>query len=193
MKETQSFQGSEAEVKQLKEIYQDYPEIPYISPDRNLKKWLADFSIGSESRVPVRSMTRTEEGLLPGDIIILWRISHGTFTTDYIMPKYFEYDYGINAAAALDELIEADYAYIESPYDSFDHVNASFLKNLLKLKEVKGYSKLKKDELADEVKAHYSNSELEEHFDIRGLHLTEKGRQALDNNQFVIDKHPKKM
>ena len=37
------------------------------------------------------------DDLLAGDIILLWRINFGTFTTETWFPKYFEYTYGIDA------------------------------------------------------------------------------------------------
>ena len=41
--------------------------------------------------VPRKNMEETSEGLLPGDIILLWRIQFGTFTTETSFSKYFEY------------------------------------------------------------------------------------------------------
>ena len=60
------------------------------------------------------------------------------------------------------------------------------------MKNVKGYSKLNKTGLVEEIKKHYSNEELDEYFDVRGMRLTDSGKKALANNQFVIDKHPTK-
>lgn len=192
MKINYPINGTEEEIKQIEVIYEGYPELPYISPERNLKKWIRDLSLTSETRVPLRNMQRTHEGLLPGDIILLWRISLGTFTNESVMPKYFEYDYGIHAHQSLKDLIIKGYVIEESAYESMDHVTAALLKNLLKLKQVKGYSKLNKTGLVEEVKKHYSDEELGEYFDVRGTRLSESGKKALANNQFVIDKHPTK-
>ncbi|MGO1433739.1 MAG: hypothetical protein ACTHVZ_08200 [Ruoffia tabacinasalis] len=192
MKINYPINGTEEEIKEVEKIYKDYPELPYISPERNLRKWFRDLDLTSETRVPLRNMQRTEEGLLPGDIILIWRISLGTFTNESVMPKYFEYDYGINAHQSLKDLIEHGYVVQESPYESMDHVTATLLKSLLKMKNVKGYSKLNKTGLVEEIKKHYSNKELDEHFDVRGMRLTDSGKKALENNQFVIDKHPTK-
>lgn len=192
MKRTYPIHGTEEEIKKVEAIYDNYPELPYISPKRDLKKWLRDLNLTSETRVPLRNMQRTEEGLLPGDIILLWRISLDTFTNESVMPKYFEYDYGINAHQALEDLIQENFVIEESPYDSMDHVTATLLKNLLKLKQVKGYSKYNKQELIEAIKAHYTDEELGEFFEVRGLRLTDAGQKALANNQFVIDKHPTK-
>ena len=75
MKINYPINGTEEEIKEVEKIYKDYPELPYISPDRNLKKWFRDLDLTSETRVPLRNMQRTEEDLLPGDIILIWRIS----------------------------------------------------------------------------------------------------------------------
>ena len=47
---------------------------------------------------------------LAGDIILLWRIQFGTFTTETWFPKYFEYTYGIDAPKHLKTLVEKDYS-----------------------------------------------------------------------------------
>ena len=36
------------------------------------------------------------DDLLAGDIMLLWRIQFGTFTTETWFTKYFEYTYGID-------------------------------------------------------------------------------------------------
>ena len=77
-------------------LYQDYPEVPYISEKRDKEAWLNAVRIGSEQLVPKRNMIRFEEDILPGHLILLWRIQFGTFTNESVYPKYFEYNYGIN-------------------------------------------------------------------------------------------------
>ncbi|MCC9955426.1 hypothetical protein HK115_09460, partial [Streptococcus agalactiae] len=74
--------------KSIEEIYKNYPNIPYISPERDLAE------INFSKVVPRKNMEETSEGLLPGDIILLWRIQFGTFTTETSFSKYFEYIYG---------------------------------------------------------------------------------------------------
>ena len=53
-------------------IYKDYPVKPYISTNRDME---------APKPVPKRKMELLEDNLLAGDIMLLWRIQFGTFTT----------------------------------------------------------------------------------------------------------------
>ena len=77
----------------LEKFYADHEVKPYISPERDLEAWLLD-----PKPVSKRNMELLRDGLLAGDIILLWRIHFGTFTTETWFPKYFEYTYGIHAS-----------------------------------------------------------------------------------------------
>lgn len=177
---------------QINTLYSDYENKPYISPDRNVESFLAEVSENSSKKVPKRNMEKTEEGLLPGDIILLWRISHGTFTNQYPYPKYFEYDYGIDGDAHKGQLIKGGYAREYTPTESLVILTAGHLKKMLKAKGVSGYSKLKKAELVEAVSEAYDDKELDPMFEERGYALTNKGQTALDNNQDIINRHPQK-
>lgn len=178
--------------KALNEIYAGYPEMPYISPERDLEDWIHGVQIGNQTKVPQRNMERTSEGLLAGDIILLWRISHGSFTNEMGFHKYFEYDYGINGPQALEDLIQEGYAYQASAVESIDLITAAALKSLLKEKGIKGYSSLNKTQTVQAILENFEPDELEDKFSLRLISLTEKGEKALENNQNVIDRHPKK-
>lgn len=54
-------------------------------------------------------MERLPEGLLPGHIIMLWRVHFGTFTTDSSFPRYFEYRYGVDGREVLSTLLDKGY------------------------------------------------------------------------------------
>ncbi|HEM6172965.1 TPA: hypothetical protein U2C66_000963 [Streptococcus suis] len=151
----------------VEEMYKDHEVKPYISPERDLAAWLLE-----AKPVPKRNMVRLEEGILPGDIILLWRISLGSFETTTPYSKYFEYMYGINGPAHMEQLIADGYAYVESAFDSLDHITSTAKKNILK------------DNLTEEKLAPY--------FTVRGYALTEKGRAALYNHPEVLAKHPMK-
>lgn len=180
----------------VKEYYKDYKEIPYISENRDLKVWLEEVELNKNKLVPKRNMERTEEGLLAGDIILLWRINFGTFTTDSIKkgmyPKYFEYSYGIDAPKNLQLLFQNKYVIIDSVYDSLKHNSLIKLKKHLKDKKVLGISKMKKEDVYNSIIDNFNEDELNKIIEVRGYSLTEKGKLALDNNLTIVDRHPKK-
>lgn len=183
---------TEPDVQAVLTLYDKHEETPYIAATRDLKDWLNKVEIGTETLVPKRNTVRLENDLLPGHIILLWRINFGTFTSESVFPKYFEYDYGINAKQALTDLLEKNYARQFSAQESLTHLNAPQLKHLLKLKDVTGYSKLKKAELMDKVREVYSENDLSSQFDVRGYALTQDGVALLAKHDEVVDKHPKK-
>ena len=180
------------DVKELLSLYKDHAEVPYISPTRNLKEWLDLVSIGSENLVPKRNTIRFEEDLLPGHLILLWRIQFGTFTTSSGYPKYFEYDYGINAEQALKEVIEKGYATQLSAMDSLPYLNAAQLKSVLKQFGLKGFSKLNKEGLMELAQAELSEDQISPYFTIRGYKITPAGAAILAKYPEVVNRHPKK-
>lgn len=171
----------------LEKFYADHEVKPYISPERDLEAWLLD-----PKPVSKRNMELLRDGLLAGDIILLWRIHFGTFTTETWFPKYFEYTYGIHALEHLKVLVDKGYAVIESAFDSLDHINATMKKAILKKKGVAGLSKMKAADLNQALANHFTEEELAQEFTVRGYQLTEKGKQALKEHQAIIDRHPKK-
>ncbi|GGE31593.1 hypothetical protein [Streptococcus himalayensis] len=173
--------------EQVYQLYKDHASMPYIAPDRDLATWLLD-----AKPVPKRNMEPLADGLLAGDIILLWRIQFDTFTTDSVFPKYFEYTYGIYAPKHLADLVANGYAVVETAFDSLDHLNATMKKSILKTKGVTGLSKMKAADLDAALKEHFSEEDLAATFSIRGYKLTAKGENALAENQDVIDRHPKK-
>lgn len=183
---------TDTDVQAAFSLYADHDEVPYISDTRDLKAWLDQVKIGSESLVPKRNTVRLDDDLLPGHIILLWRINFGTFTTDSVFPKYFEYDYGIDAKQALTGVQEKGYARKLTAQESLTHQNAAQLKQLLKSKHVSGFSKLKKTELMTTVSEVYSEEELRSLVDLRGFELTEAGKELLHKYAAIVDKHPKK-
>ncbi|HFI0358405.1 TPA: hypothetical protein ACGOWA_001575 [Streptococcus suis] len=171
----------------IEEMYKDHEVKPYISPERDLAAWLLE-----AKPVPKRNMIRLEEGLLAGDIILLWRVNFGAFTTTTPYSKYFEYIYGINGPAHMEKLLAEGYVYLETAFDSLDHITSTAKKTILKAEGVTGLSKMKAADLDTALKDHLTEEKLAPYFAVRGYALTEKGRAALENHPEVIDKHPKK-
>ena len=171
----------------LEKFYAGHEVKPYISPERDLEAWLLN-----PKPVSKRNMELLQDGLLAGDIILLWRINFGTFTTETWFPKYFEYTYGIQASEHLKALVDKGYAVIESAFDSLDHINATMKKAILKKKGVAGLSKTKAADLNLALAEYFTEEELAQEFTVRGYQLTEKGKQALKEHQAIIYRHPKK-
>lgn len=87
------FKKSKLATKIINRFYADYPEIPYISEDRE-QSWIERAEIFPEqSLVTKEMMTRLKNGLLPGHIYMLYWLKK---YTNKKVPVYFEYKYGID-------------------------------------------------------------------------------------------------
>jgi len=175
--------------------------LPYISPEHDLAAWLEKVELSSSKLVPKWALEPVANielygGYLfevtAGDIILLWRISFNTFTTQSWFPKYFEHTYGIDAAFDLQMLVEAGLVEIESAADSLDLVTAPALRKALKDAGVNGLSGVKKAELMGLAREHLSPTQLEDVTPVRSYKLTTAGRALLDAHPEVVSKHPKK-
>lgn len=171
-------------MKTFNEIYNQHAEMPHIEP-----KYEQDLK---QKPIPKRNMIRTEEGLLPGHVIMLWRIQFGTYTTEYPHHKYFYTTYGIDAQKELEFLIAQNYVTVDSAFASLKHLSSLFLKEFLKSKEVKGLSKMKRQDLEEAIAIEFSEQELGELFALRGYSLLEKGQKVLEAHPEIIAKHPQK-
>lgn len=171
-------------MKELTQIYAQHAEMPYIAPqyEEELRK----------KPIPKRNMIRTAEGLLPGHIIMLWRINFGTYTTQSPYHKYFYTTYGIDASKELHWLIDQGYVKIDSAFESLRHLPASKPKEFLKQKQVKGLSKMKRADLDQMIAEYYTEGELAKLFDLRSYSPTSKGAEILARHSEIVAKHPQK-
>ena len=77
----------------IKKFYSNYPEKPYISPDRE-EKWISQAeSFPTSSLVQKQMMKRYADNLLPGHVYMLYWLKK---YTNKKVPSYFEYKYGID-------------------------------------------------------------------------------------------------
>lgn len=146
--------GATAEqVVAVEHLYRKHRSLPYISPKRNLAAWLEEVELSSSKAVlkwalePVANIELYGGYLFEvtaGDIILLWRISFDTFTTQSWFPKYFEHTYGIDAAFDLRMLVEAGLVEVESAAGSLDLVTAPALRKALKDAGVNGVEQCEK-------------------------------------------------
>lgn len=183
---------TEMQRQQVAHLYKHHAEMPYISPNRDLDSWLEEVALSSSKLVPKRNMERTQEGLLPGHIILLWRVQFGTYTTETVISKYFEYSYGIDGKKEMDYLVQEGYTTVLSAHQSLNQVTASLLKKVLKDAHVSHITSLKKEELVQKVNGCIEEKVLATYFTQREYALTAKGSTTLANNIAIVDKHPKK-
>lgn len=171
-------------MKNFYDVYANHAELPYFAScyqEELLKK-----------PIPKRNMVRTAEGLLPGHIIMLWRISFGTYTNQASHHKYFYTSYGIDAQKELDWLIQENYVRLNTAFESLKYLAVPKLKEFLQLRHVKGLSKMKRYDAEKALAQVYSNEDLESLFDLRGYQLTDKGRAVLKRHPDIVAKHPQK-
>lgn len=178
-----------ANLDTIKKLYKDYPEMPYINPDRDFDTFMDKLDVQKEHLVPKRNMVRTEEGLLLGHIILLWRLDLGTFSTESAIPRYFEYLYGINALKDLGRFIEEGLAYQMSAKETLYLVNAGTLKKILKNAGLSGYSSMKKDELVKYVQDQISEEDLVPQMPMLAYQTTERGHELVEKYDGIIQRH----
>lgn len=94
--------------KIYKELYRGYPEMPYISKDRELNSnWVEQAGMFPiHSIIPIEKMTRFDDGLLPGHVYMLYWIGKKKKGR---IPSYFEYKYGIDFVKEKQFLQEKNY------------------------------------------------------------------------------------
>lgn len=189
------------QVAAVEHLYRNHRSLPYISPERDLAAWLEEVELSSSKAVPKWALEPVANielygGYLfevtAGDIILLWRISFSTFTTQSWFPKYFEHTYGIDAAFDLRMLVEAGLVEIGSAAGSLDLVTTPALRKALKDAGVNGLSGATKADLMRLAREHLSPAQFEEVVPIRSYKLTTVGRALLDAHPEVVAKHSKK-
>lgn len=183
---------TEAQQAQIAALYADYPEMPFISKHRDVQLWLDAVVKDTGYLVPKRHMERLAGNVLPGDVIVLWRVQFGTVTNETIMPQYFEYNYGIDAYQSIQDLIAKGYVRIRDDDENLTLHRLPELKAMLKTKFIKIPAGAKKQALIDLIKTHFTAAELADHLHIQGYQITPAGEQLLETHAAVVAKHPKK-
>lgn len=172
-------------------IYKDYPEHPYISEDRDLDLWIKQPEKFPYSKVERTKMIRLEEGLLPGDIVMLWRIGFGNFTNETHIPDYFEYRYGVYYLDSIELLIEKGYVTLNNASESAHLLSSEVLKRILKSNKQKVSGN--KQTLLDRFLTELTPETIEASFDLRRYQITNAGKEILNKYQDIIQKHGPKM
>ena len=171
--------------------YKDYPEQPYISPERDLKAWENTPEKFPYAVVERKQMQRLEEGILPGHIVMLWRIHFGNFTNETFIPQYFEYRYGVDSEEVIKTLLEREYIAICGAKDSLPLLNMAVLKRILAKHKLE--TKGKKEELLRRAEESIQEKELSKEFTLRKYMITSAGAKVLEKYEDIIQKHGPKM
>lgn len=172
----------------INKVYKDYPEMPYINEARDIEDWIENPHKYPYSKVEKKQMVRLDEGLLPGDVVLLWRIGFNNFTNETHIPDYFEYRYGVNAYNSLQLLMDKGYVVEWGVIESMDLIGAAQLKSVLKKYNLKLSGK--KDDLIQRIIHEISETELEKEIKTRKYLITEDGQKVLDKyTDEIIKKH----
>lgn len=146
-------------------LYQNYPEQPYISPERDLTAWGADPESFPYGLVEKRNMVRLPEGILPGHIVMLWRVHFNTFTTETVIPQYFEYRYGVDSRECLQTLQNLGFIRLASATESLSVLTIKDLKPILKAHGLRATGT--KPELVNRLTAAIPDKDLAKNFILR--------------------------
>lgn len=96
----------------IDKFYKGYPELPYISNERNIE-WIEQAELfPKQCIIPKSIMTRYSDGLLPGHIYMLYWLNR---YTNKKIPEYFEYRYGIDYCKEKEFLIRNGYLENDKP------------------------------------------------------------------------------
>jgi hypothetical protein len=123
-------------------------------------------------------------GLYPGEIVLMdWldgRIADGA-------PGYFKYEYGIDNKKSSLYLVDESYMRTSSIIESLPSLKLDQLKDILRSKKIKVTGK--KKELIDRIVDHFEIDELIPFVKERPLHLTEKGKETLNEYYYIVPAH----
>lgn len=177
--------------KKIAEIYKDYPEMPYIAPERDQEAWAGEPEAFPYGVVEKRQMQRLPEGILPGDVIFLWRVHFGNFTNQSVIPQYFEYRYGVNSEDCEAVLLRLGYIRVCGARESLPGLNMNQMKKLLEQNElpVKG----KRGDLLQRLMEEVPEEKLEEQFAMRRYAITPEGSRVLEKYDDIVQRHGPKM
>lgn len=172
-------------------IYENYPEQPYISANRDVKAWEKNPSLFAYDIVEKKQMIRLEEKVLPGHIIMLWRVNFDNFSNMSTIPLYFEYKYGVDSHECLSTLEKLGYIQTCNATESLSLLNMVELKQILLNNNLTKNGK--KPDLINRIIENIPNDKLEKMFELRKYKSTSLGKDLLIKYDYIIQKHGPKM
>lgn len=167
------------------ELYSDYPEKPYISPERNMKDWLERVSLFPGMIVDKKMMIRNEDGLLPGEILFLWWLDNKK--ENATIPVYFEYEYGIDGIKTKAMFQEIGYIRKTDTIESLQLHTIPELKNILTLLSLPKTGK--KDVLIQRITDSTDERDIQPLLMNSGFKLTDAGAKYLHQHFEIVNYH----
>lgn len=167
------------EVAKIVAIYEDYPEFPAMSADRNVDEWLKTIADGSGKIVPKENMIRNTDGLLPGEVLLLDWVNEKDSTTG-IFPEFFEMEFGIDPVEATNQLLFADYLDILNDASVIDYWSLFQLNEVLEENGLNQYDT--KERAIQVLKKEFTADYIVNMVDPGIYVLMEKG-------QFIVEKY----
>ena len=124
-------------------------------------------------------------GLLPGEVLLIYWISGNHYTTDF--PRYFKTIYGIDAKRSLEKLFIEGYIEEANAINTLNYLKLPELKEILKLKGLKRNGK--KVELIGRIIECFTENEIEAFIDNRIIQITDKGDKVLAEYYYIVPAH----
>lgn len=172
----------------LKRIFQ--PQAKRNKTDKGLAKdsfELAKSTIEIKVNTEIHPIYKKElpNGLLPGEVVLLdWLKGHEE-PEDF--PKYFSYQYGIDAWSSYKRLLLEGYIAHATPEESLTTLTVVDLKEILRSKNLKVTGK--KAELIERIKENFTSEEIAAFIKKHVLTLTDKGKQVLEEYYYIPAAH----
>ncbi|NLR08706.1 MULTISPECIES: minor capsid protein [Lactobacillaceae] len=158
---------------------------PYISSNRDMQEFEAQARHFPSMRIDKRLMKPLEEGLLPGEIILLEWSNHKSEHAS--IPAYFEYDYGLNATIDRHKLARLGYLTIASPSESLKSLRVPELKGILRSNGQKLSGK--KADLIHRIADNIEESSYSNTISDRTLVCTPAGNLLLEKYNYLVWAH----
>lgn len=173
-------------IRFFKQLFSDTTTSNKLPTDRKI----LSVDVHRQSPLPQDSIDRRllkplEEGILPGDIILLmWSDKKASQMTP---PLYFKYDYGIDAISHRQQLISAGYLKYADSYELVEALSVSQLKEILRKNNLPVSGR--KKELINRIKEKAPDESYAENFSETFLVASSQGQQLLQKYENLVWAH----
>lgn len=144
------------------------------------------YDIQTNTEIDPIYFKKLPNGLLPGEIVLLDWMS-GKSLLKAVFPRYFEFQYGINAEKSAKKLVNNGFLEYASPEETLHTLTIDLLKEVLKKKDLKLSGK--KADLIERIKENFSTSEIESLIKNRTLKISSKGQDVINEYYYIVPAH----